>query len=220
MGTEGVMVALVTFSMHKAFVSRDERIQAAFRGIWQHSLAVALVAKDLSQRIGPGAPDPNTAYLGGLLHDVGKPVVASLLLEAEKLYTKDSGVKWMNEGVWKRVVDESHRKVGMALARKWQLPDDLTRAIEQSREYEPAVPRSTANVVRLANAMAKKHGLYMGDVDQVEIERAITTGRGLIRVTDELLVDISKGLYSRVGTLLDGKPETKPRVSKHQAIRT
>jgi HD-like signal output (HDOD) protein len=45
MGTEGLKLALVNYSMYQAFSSKNERIRSSFRGIWEHSLAVALVAK-------------------------------------------------------------------------------------------------------------------------------------------------------------------------------
>jgi putative nucleotidyltransferase with HDIG domain len=210
MGTEGLMIALVKFSMHQAFTSKSDRIQSAFRGIWEHSLAVALLAKDICLRVGAGMPDPNTAYLAGLLHDVGKPVVASLLLEAEKQFKKDDSVTWISDETWKRVVDESHRKVGVALARKWNLPDELSRAIEQANEYERAVPRSCANVVRLANVLAKKHGLYVGNAIEGELDQAIAAGQVLIGLREDHLQDISRGLYGRVATLIDGGDKGKP----------
>jgi len=49
MGTEGLKLALVHYSMYQAFSSRDARIQSAFRGIWEHSLAVALIAVSVWQ---------------------------------------------------------------------------------------------------------------------------------------------------------------------------
>ena len=41
MGTEGLKLALVNYSMYQAFSSKNERIRSSFRGIWEHSLAVA-----------------------------------------------------------------------------------------------------------------------------------------------------------------------------------
>ena len=79
-------------------------------------------------------------------------------------------------------------------------------------------PRSTANVVRLANALTKKHGLYMGDADQNEVERAIIAGKLLLKVNDDMLNEACKGLYSRIATLLDGggTPKTRTRGASAQ----
>ena len=63
------------------FISRDPFIRQQFQGIWEHCLGVAHVARELAARTGLKA---DTAYLAGLFHDIGKPVVAALLLDLER----------------------------------------------------------------------------------------------------------------------------------------
>jgi len=208
MGTEGLKLALVNYSMYQAFSSKNERIRSSFRGIWEHSLAVALIAKELAERLtGSQLPDPARAYLAGLLHDVGKPVVGALLLEAEKLISdRQSALPWISHNVWKRVITGSHRRVGTALARKWNLPAEISRAVEESSSYDPAVPASFANLVCLANAFAKQEGLYAGDVDLAQIDDLVAKGKRLLGLSDEVMAELRSGLYQRVGTLLEFKP--------------
>jgi putative nucleotidyltransferase with HDIG domain len=209
MGTEGLATMLVQVSVHQAFTSRDDRIRAAFKGIWEHSLAVALLSRDVGQALG-GVPDPHAAYLAGLLHDIGKPVVGTLLLEAEKALTKGNAVAWMNDAVWKKVVDESHRDVAVALAKKWKLPDDVVSAIENCKRYDSDQPRSTANVVRVANALAKRSGLYVGAVSDATQEQIITTGRLLLKMSQPALDGLCRDLPGRVATLLEPRPAAAP----------
>ena len=44
-------------------------------------MAVGMLARDVLALT--GEPDSDSAYLAGLLHDVGKPVIATVLLELE-----------------------------------------------------------------------------------------------------------------------------------------
>jgi putative nucleotidyltransferase with HDIG domain len=215
MGTEGLKLALVHYSMYQAFSSRDARIQSAFRGIWEHSLAVALIAKEIAGQVeGPAAVDPGVAYLAGLLHDVGKPVVAALLLEAEKLASiHKSALPWISHNVWRQVVDRSHRSVGVALSRRWQLPDEISRAVETCIGYDTAASRSYSNIVCLANAFAKQQGLYAGDVDDRQVGESVAQGQRILGLSDEAMGLLCKDLYSRVGTLFEikvGKPKNEP----------
>jgi putative nucleotidyltransferase with HDIG domain len=207
MGTEGLKLALVHYSMFQAFSSRDERIQAAFRGIWEHSLAVALIAKEIAGLLeAPNVVDPGAAYVAGLLHDVGKPVVAGLLLEAEKLMSlQKSSVPWISHTVWKRVVDGSHRSVGVALAQHWKLPAEIGSAIEKCQSYDPQTPFCCSNLVCLANAFAKVQGLYSGDFDGTSVQALVVEGKRLLGIPDEALALMCTGLYGRVGTLFEGK---------------
>jgi putative nucleotidyltransferase with HDIG domain len=193
--------------MYHAFSSKDERIQAAFQGIWEHSLAVALIAKEIAGQLdGPGATDPSVVYLVGLLHDVGKPVVAALLLEAEKLMSMHkSSVPWISHKVWRQVVDRSHRNVGVALARRWSLPAAIGDAIEKCVGYDATVPRAPSNIVCLANAFAKVQGLYAGDFDAEQVNGLLVEGTKLLDMPDEALALLCAGLYGRVGSLFDAK---------------
>jgi putative nucleotidyltransferase with HDIG domain len=212
MGTEGLKLAICHYSMYQAFSSKDERIQAAFQGIWEHSLAVALIAKEIAGQLdGPGRPDPDTAYLAGLLHDVGKPVVAALLLEAEKLMSvHKSSVPWISHSVWRKVVDRSHRNVGVALARLWNLPPAIGDAIAKCEAYDPAAPHAASNIVCLANAFAKVHGLYAGDFDADQVNALLVEGKKLLDMPDEALALLCAGLYGRVGSLFGVKAPARP----------
>ncbi len=212
MGTEGLRLAICHYSMYQAFSSKDERIQAAFQGIWEHSLAVALIAKEIAGQLeGPGRTDPDTVYLAGLLHDIGKPVVAALLLEAEKLMSvHKSSVPWINHAVWRQVVAGSHRNVGVALARRWNLPPAIGDAIEKCETYISATPYAPSNIVCLANAFAKVHGLYAGDFDADQVNVLLIEGKNLLDMPDEALALLCAGLYGRVGSLFDLKPVAAP----------
>ena len=211
LGIEGLRLAICQFSMYRAFSSKDERIQAAFQGIWEHSLAVALIAKEIAGQLeGPGHPDPSNLYLVGLLHDIGKPVVASLLLETEKLMAvQKSRVPWISHAIWRQVVDRSHRNVGVALARRWNLPGCVGDAIEKCVGYDNAVPLAPANVVCLANAFAKAHGLYAGDFDVDQVTALLVEGKELLDLPDEALALLCAGIYRRVGSLFEAKPPSR-----------
>jgi putative nucleotidyltransferase with HDIG domain len=208
MGIEGLRSAIVHYSMYQAFSSKDERIQAAFQGIWEHSIAVALVAKEIAGQLDDSqTADPSTVYLAGLLHDVGKPVVAALLLEAEKLMAvHKSSVPWISHAVWRQVVDRSHRKIGVALARRWALPAAIGDAIEKCVGYDAGTPHAPSNIVCLANAFAKVQGLYAGDYDADQVNQLLVRGRELLEMPDEALALLCAGLYGRVGSLFDMKP--------------
>jgi putative nucleotidyltransferase with HDIG domain len=134
----------------------------------------------LAQRVAvvSGAPDPDTAYLAGLLHDLGKPVVATILLEAESQIVQRNPKLWIDFSTWISVVQRCHRAIGLELARKWQLPDEIQKAIEECTDYDSANRLSTGNAVRFANAVAKQQGIYAGPVKRRR-ERRLGDGRAL-----------------------------------------
>jgi putative nucleotidyltransferase with HDIG domain len=201
LGPRGVKALLIEATAQKVFVSRDAEIANALRHVWEHSVAVAVLARDVLAL--SGHADSDAAYLAGLLHDIGKPVVASILLEAERQTTELYNRPWIGAPDWIEVVCQTHRPVGLALAEKWQLPDTIQRCLQANLDYDNADRASLVNAVVFANALAKKTGLYVGPFDADDVEAIVMIGRSLIGVNDEILKTLTKGLRDRVTGLFD-----------------
>ncbi len=201
LGPRGVKAVLVEATTQKVFVSRDAEIASALRRIWEHSVAVGTLARDVLAL--SGHADSDAAYLAGLLHDIGKPVVASILLEAERQTTELYNRPWISCGEWVEVIGKTHRAVGLALAEKWQLPEGILKCLQEDLDYDNADRTSVVNAVVFANALAKKTGVYVGTVDADDIDAIVMIGRSLIGVNDEVLKTLTKGLKDRVDGMFD-----------------
>jgi len=201
LGPRGVKALLVEATAQKVFVSRDHEIANALRRTWEHSVAVGTLARDVLAL--SGHADSDAAYLAGLLHDLGKPVVASILLEAERQTTELYNRQWIAGAEWIDVIGRIHRPVGLALAEKWQLPEGILKCLGENLDYDNADRTSLTNAVLFANALAKKTGIYVGPVDAEDIDALVMIGRSLIGVNDEVLKTLLKGLKDRVDGLFD-----------------
>ena len=103
---------------------------------WKHSLAVAVTSKNIAQKAGVNSPD--NCFVGGLLHDIGKVIMAQ--------YFKDDFAR-----VWHRMQNEylgfyeaeqeelpvDHTKIGAYLADRWALPMGLIEAIRWHHNFQP-----------------------------------------------------------------------------------
>ena len=195
LGVQKLESLLVEFMTRELFRSNDLRIQAATKKVWEHSVAVAVLARDIAA-LTSGA-NSDTCYLAGLLHDVGKPVLVVMLLEAEKKLSKDKP-GWLDVSIWTSTVEASHRKVGTALALEWKLPDEVTAGIRDCSEYDTNNRGGAANVVRFANALAKREGFTTGPVDAANIDALIMIGRSMVGADDSVIERLVAGLAERV----------------------
>jgi putative nucleotidyltransferase with HDIG domain len=185
-GVKPLRILLVELAACQIFTSRSAGIRQKFKLIWEHCLAVGMLARDLAVLLSSRI-DPDVAYLGGLLHDLGKPIVAGLLLEAERKLVEELDVPWMTETLWQKTVAEAHRGVGAALASGWRLPSAVVEAIEHCDSYDRAAgPHSSANLVRFANVLAKREGIYVGEISGEEIVATVLQGRQILRVSEEV----------------------------------
>jgi putative nucleotidyltransferase with HDIG domain len=215
LGLKPLKMILIEISAREVFVSKNQRIRDAFRGIWEHCLAVGTLARDLAAAL-KGGPDGDSAYLAGLFHDVGKPVVAALLLEAERSLMDELGEPFMTDSLWLKVVGDAHRDVGAALAEHWNLAPAVAQAIAGFDAYDEAAGRgSCTNLVRFANALAKRDGLYVGDVDVDEVVGVVMEGRRILGISEQEEDRLTAGLRERVGAITlggagDAGPAAKP----------
>jgi putative nucleotidyltransferase with HDIG domain len=197
LGQSKVKSVIVEASAKKLFDSRDPEIAAAYQLVWEHSVAVGLLTRDLVA-LTEGAEMMDSGYIAGLLHDVGKPLMGAVLLDVEKGLERSREIVWVKGEVWLEMVAQTHRPVGVALAEKWKLPEDITVAIRDAGDYDSVNRKCLANYVRFCNAAVKRAGIYPGSVDKEDADALVMIGRSLLGLNDEIIGKITTGLAERV----------------------
>jgi putative nucleotidyltransferase with HDIG domain len=159
LGYNAVRNAIVSLSVINAFPKRVKLMDFDISQFWKHSLAVAVTSKNIAQLSKKESPD--NCFVGGLLHDVGKVILAQYF---PKLF----------EAVWSTLQNEhltfyeaeqkslpiDHSKIGAHLAAKWQLPQGLIDAIRWHHEFQPE--SKSANFVKniyLANFIVNAYDM-------------------------------------------------------------
>ena len=123
--------------------------------LWQHSLAVGTVSEWLAQAL--HYPDPEEAYVAGLLHDIGK-----LLLDQSVLSNYAQIVEFVRkykEPLWQveeKLLGIDHARVGGLIAEHWTFPVVLVDAIRF--HHVPSFARINQKlpaIVNLANSFTE-----------------------------------------------------------------
>lgn len=145
-------------------ISVFEIMQKVMGGLWNHSLAVAAVSREIAKR--KGMKDPEEISVAGLLHDLGKVI---LLLEYQPLYEEAMALaadkKIIIAEAEVALFQENHAAVGMWLAEKWHFPASLVEVIGYHHQPNGAryAPVETA-IVHLADILVRARGVgYAGD---------------------------------------------------------
>ena len=133
-------------------------------GLWEHSLGTARAAKILAERL--GMPNPEEVALSGLLHDIGKVIIAQTF-PAEQARINDvvRARNCLQIEAEQEVLGVTHPEVGMWLLKKWSLPPKMLYPIAYHSNFHPR--RDFADrtaVVHLADIVCRAKGLgYPGD---------------------------------------------------------
>jgi putative nucleotidyltransferase with HDIG domain len=197
LGTEQLRSVLTHAAARSLFASRDRAIAGRLAQVWKHSVAVAILAREVGAAI--RLDDHELVYLTGLLHDIGKPVVASLLLEAESQLGKKG---WITADQWTQVIRDTHRPVGLLIAERWNLDREVVQAVRDCGEYDAGNRRCAANVVRFANALVKTRGVSDGSADLDEANALATTGRSLLDLDDDVVERLGADIKERVNVVV------------------
>jgi putative nucleotidyltransferase with HDIG domain len=133
--------------------------------MWEHSIGVSVASFLIAKEV--RFPDPEEAFLAGLLHDIGKQVLNNC--EAEKYMRVIE--RTYNEGISyyfaeKEIFGFTHTEIGALVIKKWKLSEELENAIRYHHdgfqtlfESNPVNMGKLPVIVNLADLICLKLGI-------------------------------------------------------------
>lgn len=156
---------------------------------WRHSLAAAFAARLLARPLNAALNcDPEAGFSAGLLHDLGKMIMAAFLPDQ---YQKVKSAKILkphspDHAVESEVLGYTHARIGAMLGEHWKLPGKLVEAISFHHDL-PAVPQNGDGLpclVHLANYLATLTFDFNPDNEDAYIEPMRAEALAAARVTE------------------------------------
>jgi len=146
-------------------------------GLWKHSMITAMAAKTLCKRL--NLPYGDIAFTAGLLHDIGKLVIAIYVQEVGAyLMEKVAVAKLSYVELEEKIIGYNHATVGGFLAKGWNLPEDLVAAISYHHAPSNAkIYEELASVIHVANGLASLLGVgggvdsFLNPIQQETLDR-------------------------------------------------
>ncbi len=130
--------------------------------LYKHSIATALGCRIIAEKKHRNLKD--TAFTGGLLHDVGKLVLAKFVSEEfEKITEAVEKEKVSFNDAEQKVLGFDHTELGEKIAARWKLADNLCIAIRY--HHDPLLCKKDAqiaHIVHVADAISMMAGIGAG----------------------------------------------------------
>ena len=159
---------------------------------WKHSIGVGVATRILAKRA--GYTKLEEVFLAGLLHDIGKIVLDQF---ANQLYIKILAMckekNLLLYDVERAALGVTHSEVGKWLADSWNLPFDLSEAIEF--HHSPPRARNAKEVVMLVHcADIFCRSIDIGNGGDNKIPIIDETAWQYLRLTEETMPDVLKAI--------------------------
>lgn len=168
---------------------------------WRHSLGCALVSSRMARLI--GYPDPEKAYLGGLLHDLGILVNTVACTDEFRRAMQNAQERRI------RLTDSeqeclgfNHCQSGGMLAQQWKFSSDVTAVIEFHHDAAKATSaRPLVALVHLSDLLCRLRALGYGYYEAMGIE---LTGEDAWSMLVESYPSLEKMDLARLTMDIDG----------------
>jgi putative nucleotidyltransferase with HDIG domain len=152
-GMKGLRNLLYTHGTQKILGTKYDEM----RSMWQHAYRTAFYAYNLAKSFRKRKDILDDVYVGGILHDLGQIIIASLrpdLLERIKKFCKEKEIP--TKLLESFSMGLNHAEVGALVAKKWNFPEQLVAAIRfhHSPLEAPEDYRDVVFSVYLANCIA------------------------------------------------------------------
>jgi putative nucleotidyltransferase with HDIG domain len=160
-----LVLSVSTKSLYKSFGMKEKII-------WDHSIGAAIAAKIISK--GMGSDTGEMAFIGGLMHDLGKVVLNN---ETPDIFVQVM-MKTYNDGAdsldaENEVYGYTHTEIGAGVMERWGFPPLLVKIVEGhhlnngklENIADPLTAKVTA-VVHLADQICRKLGIGTRSPDE------------------------------------------------------
>ena len=168
LGLRRVETILLTCCLGQAFPAKKWALDPVL--FWRHSMGCALVCRKFSEKLRAG--DAETAYMAGLLHDIGFMVNCLAFAEEFQLAMTSAVHEEVTlDTAELAIMGFTHCDTGRALAEKWDLSKDLVEviahhhAVEQSQSAQPLVA-----LVHLSDLLCRMRGLGYGYYERQRVD--------------------------------------------------
>jgi len=153
LGLDSVRSSVISLSASSAFKTDEPAHKAFYQSIWIHSLTAATAARRLAAYV---SVPKETAFLAGLVHDIGRIVVFNGIHQMKKRSPERYTVP---DRTIEEFTDALHCRIGQALGEAWNIPAVLVDGIVRHHDAMLSGPSDILPaIVQIADLMAKKIG--------------------------------------------------------------
>lgn len=184
LGRKAVVQLAMSIAARTVFYS-GKAIQDSRLALFDHSLGCAVIAKVIIAQEKLDI-DPGTAFLAGIVHDVGKLILLDLAPNVYQRLIRNVDRQVPLFEAEHRLFGTDHRILGRELGETWGLGGATINVIAQHHEEDESQLPPLTRVVSLANQLSKKWGIGQEQNEHVSANTELWLGERQGEAIDEM----------------------------------
>ncbi|PIE69662.1 MAG: signal transduction protein [Deltaproteobacteria bacterium] len=157
LGIKNLNTIVVTEAVMDLFKQNSNAARFSREKLWLHSVAVAVCAKMIAERI--FAINGDDAYLSGILHDFG--LIIEEQIHPETFYTicKNATSVSSMRALEQEAFATDHCELGYLITQQWTITEPIREAIRDQHTLLAEVsPSSLTGILQIAGYLVSQHG--------------------------------------------------------------
>jgi putative nucleotidyltransferase with HDIG domain len=183
LGMDTLKSLVLSTGIFRQFEAARGADAALLKQLWEHSVAVGCLARDIAREEGCGQSQVDDALTAGLLHDIGLMLfmfkLPDVWEQVRSVVAAEGIPHWQAE---ERVSGASHSRLGAYLLGLWGLPEAVVEAIAYTHtpESAPTQSFSTLTAVHVADALLQDDDrLHENYLTALNLEQRLPVWRAL-----------------------------------------
>lgn len=214
-GTRHIKELITTLAVAKIFVPTNNSGQ----DLWVHSIQVAVASQSIARMATHLNIDQEKAYLCGLLHDIGRFILFSIIPD-ERVRIDEKAWKGPNKltEAEQEVCGLTHAELGGYAAEKWVLPSEIVNVISNHHSYDYVTLTQTdkkeASLIKIVQIADYLSVLMMNDPDifnlpaeelqQLIEHKCIDLSWDTSPISSFLLQNEARNIYDKASKIING----------------
>ena len=158
LGLKTIRNLILAASTRSYFMNNRKGMRVWGQFLWQHAVESGLAARRIAEAV--GYPDPEEAFIGGLIHDIGKLVLLMLFTDAHKDILKLRKIHHMgSKSAEIQIVGCDHEQIGKLLLERWNMPPSAKACAFYHHRFQDAGDhRDLVAIVAYADLISRQYG--------------------------------------------------------------
>lgn len=165
LGSKQVLNVVMVASQRQAFHADNAMLEDTMAELWRHASASAGGCRWLANRLGLRA-EAETAFLCGLLHDLGSLVIVKVM---DELMSANSQLD-VSEALLVELIDTLHNEYGYQVMNSWKLPENFATIARDHHTKAFDDKNTLMMIVRIVDAACAKVGIGLKKSPEMVLE--------------------------------------------------